>query len=100
MFVNQFTVDPHFRLAHDGLEMQEEFFAFQFIGRGEVFAIPRFALIIGTSAGFGRQILHAVGQRDDGPLTVVEMMLPSFGLCSFAEAPSRIHGVNFAAGIS
>ena len=54
------AVNPHLALAHYGLEMEEKFFAFQFLSRSEVLAIPDYSLVVDASARLNGKIFDAV----------------------------------------
>ena len=90
------AVEKNFALAHDGFKMQIDLLAFETSIGTEVFAIPHNALIVDTAAGFRREIVDAVGQRNDVPSCTIEITRLGTALRTFAKAPGGIHGEDFA----
>ena len=99
MLLHQFAVDPHFRLAHNGLEMQEHLLAFPGILGREMLAIPHLALIVHATACLRRQQFHSIGQRHQCPFAVIKIHTLGTGNCTFVETPRGIHTVSLTPGM-
>ena len=94
--LQQHAVEPHFRFAHDSLEVEKLPSPSPGLVGSKVLAIPHLALIVDAAAGLGRQIFHSIGERDQSPGAVVEVV--AFGTFDrpFVKSPGRVHVVDLA----
>ena len=98
VLLHQLPIDPHPRLAHDGLEVQEELAALPTCIGGETFAIPSLALIVHAATGFGGQQLQTIGQGHGRPSAVVKVRSLGPVRRTLVEAPVGIQVKYFAPG--
>ena len=93
---HQFAIEVNFLLAHDGFEMYQHIFAFGVGRHHKTFAIPRNALIVAASAGFGRHQFHGVRSRHHFPTRIVE----SSCFCTFhvatKESPAVVEVIHLS----
>ena len=90
MFLDFLSIDIDGLLAHDGFEVQGDITARTFLGQSEMLAVPSYALIVTTAAGFGGHQLYGMRCRYHIPAFVVEILGLSTCCIAQMEAPSSI----------
>ena len=99
VFLHQPAVDPHSRMPHDGLEVQEKLASLPSGIGSETLAVPRLTLVVDTATGLGRQQLQAIGQGDGCPGTVVKVRPLGSVRRALEETPAGIHTIYLAPGL-
>ena len=84
------TVDVDGLLTHNGLKMEGDYTADTFLGKREVLAVPRYALVVAAAAGLGGHQLYGMWRADDFPPSIVEINPFSIGHIAKVEAPASV----------
>ena len=96
MLLHQLAVHPYFGFAHDGLKVEYESLPLPDGIGVEVFSVPYFTLVIHTTARIHREMLYAVRQGSQLPVTVIKIKILSTLHMAFVHSPCGVHGISIS----